>query len=437
MNSGALLWKEAKKIIPGGNQLLSKRSEMFLPDLWPSYYKKAKGIEIWDMDDNHYYDMSIMGIGSCVLGYANDGVNNAVKRAIDDGNMSTLNCHEEVQLAQKLIQLHPWAEMARFARTGGEACAIAVRIARAASKKDKVAFCGYHGWGDWYLSANLADSKNLDGQLLPGLEPAGVPRALKGTSIPFNMGSLAELEAIVEKNKGEIGVIITEVRRHQEADVEFLKGVRAIADKIGAVLIFDETSSGFRLKTAGLHTLYGVNPDMLVLGKALGNGFPITAVIGKAKVMDAAQDTFISSTYWTERVGFTAALEVIRQFEEEGVAEHNIKTGEYLTAGLRGIILKNNLNIEVVGLVSVPTLAIHEKDAMEVKTLLTQEMLRRGFLASNIIYVSKAHTQKTAGLYLKALDGVLALIRKAIDENRLKALLEGPVCQSGFKRLAS
>ncbi|MCK4815837.1 aminotransferase class III-fold pyridoxal phosphate-dependent enzyme, partial [bacterium] len=197
IKKGQNLWNRAKRIIPGGTQLLSKRSEQFLPDQWPSYYKRAKGVEIEDLDGNKYIDMSIMGIGSCILGYADNDVNEAVKNVIDNGSMSTLNSPEGVELTELLLKLHPWAGMVRFARTGGESMAIAVRIARAYTKKDKVAFCGYHGWHDWYLSANLADNKNLDGHLLPGLEPLGVPRSLKGTAIPFNYNRIEELEEIV------------------------------------------------------------------------------------------------------------------------------------------------------------------------------------------------------------------------------------------------
>jgi len=295
MGKSQELYKEAKNIIPGGTQLLSKRSEMFLPEGWPAYYKKAKGVEIWDLDDNHYYDMSIMGVGTCILGYANDEINKAVIDAITNGNMSTLNCYEEVQLAQKLIELHPWAQMVRYSKTGGEACAIAVRIARAFSKKDKVAFCGYHGWSDWYLASNLSDNENLNGQLLPGLEPLGIPQGLKNTSFPFHYGADEELEEIIDKNKGEIGVIITEIARHEEVDIEFLNKVREIARDINAVLIFDEVSSGFRTNLGGMHLQYNIEPDILILGKALGNGYPISAVIGKKEVMDMAQETFISS----------------------------------------------------------------------------------------------------------------------------------------------
>ncbi|MGZ7136082.1 MAG: aminotransferase class III-fold pyridoxal phosphate-dependent enzyme, partial [Methanobacterium sp.] len=240
-SKGYKLWNKAKEILPGGSQLLSKRSEMFLPDLWPSYYKKAKGVEIWDLDDNKYIDMSIMGVGTCILGYADDDVNNAVKRAVDNGSMSTLNCYEEVELAEILLNLHPWAEMVRYARTGGESMAIAIRIARAYSNKDKIAFCGYHGWHDWYLSANLENEKNLNGQLLPGLKPLGVPSNLSGNTIPFNYNKIEELEEIINNN--DIGVIVVEPIRHDHPKKGFLESIREIADDIGAVLIFDEITS--------------------------------------------------------------------------------------------------------------------------------------------------------------------------------------------------
>lgn len=289
MNSkkGIKLWNRAKQIIPGGSQLLSKRSEMFLPEQWPSYYKKAKGVEIWDLDSNHYIDMSIMGVGACILGYADDEVNKAVKKAIDDGSMATLNSPEEVELAELLLNLHSWADMVRYTKTGGEAMAVAIRIARAYTKKDKIAFCGYHGWQDWYLSANLAESTALDGQLLPGLEPAGVPRGLKGTAIPFNYNEIEELEEIAKNN--DIGTIVVEPIRHHEPKNNFLDNVRRIADEINAVLIFDEITSGWRMRVGGIYELYKVYPDIVVYGKAISNGFPMAAVVGKGEIMDIAQ----------------------------------------------------------------------------------------------------------------------------------------------------
>ena len=220
---GQQLWKKAKTIIPGGNQLLSKRAERFLPDLWPAYYSRAKGCEVWDLDDNHFYDFAQMGVGSCILGYADEDVNSAVLEAVTNGSMCSLNCAEEVEFAEQLIGLHPWSHMARFARTGGEACSVAVRIARAASGKGSVAFCGYHGWHDWYLAANLSDKDQLNRQLLPGLSPRGLHRGLTGSAFPFQYNDLASFESLIFEKGDEIGVIIMEPERGADPEPGFLE----------------------------------------------------------------------------------------------------------------------------------------------------------------------------------------------------------------------
>lgn len=434
-NSGAQLWKKAKSIIPGGNQLLSKRAEMFLPDYWPAYYKKAQGCEIWDLDDNHYYDMSIMGIGTCVLGYAHPEVNQAVINAVENGSMTSLNCYEEVALAEKLIDLHPWAKKVRFARTGGESCAIAVRIARSYTQKDKIAFCGYHGWHDWYLATNLKNDKNLDEQLLPGLDPAGVPNGLTGSVLPFKEGDIKGFKNILKNNQGECAAVVMEVFRHSSPDLPFLKAIRALCDEHNITLIFDEISSGFRLNIGGSHLLWGIEPDICVLGKALGNGHPIGAIIGKSEVMDAAQLSFISSSYWTERVGFTAALKTIEIFEEQKVIEQVSETGRHIKHELNNIAQKNSFPLEIIGIDSVLILSFSGKDPLMTKTIFTQEMLTRGFLASNVIYVSLAHTPKIIEQYIKAAGEVFHLINQAQQQDSLESLLNGPVCHSGFSRL--
>ena len=305
-NKGQQLYKKAKKLIPGGTMLLSKRPEMFLPEQWPAYFSSAKGCEVKDMDGNRFIDMSIMGIGTNTLGYGNKEVDQAVKKTVELGNMSTFSCPEEVYLAEQLITLNPWADMVRFARTGGEANAIAVRIARAASGKDKVAICGYHGWHDWYLSTNLSSTENLGSHLLPGLNPLGVPKSLIDTVFPFEYNDFQALDKIIQSN--EIGAIKMEVVRNHPPKSNFLKKVRQLANEKGIVLIFDECTSGFRETFGGIHQKYGVNPDIAMYGKTLGNGYAITAVVGVANVMESAQKTFISSTFWTERIGPTAAL---------------------------------------------------------------------------------------------------------------------------------
>jgi glutamate-1-semialdehyde aminotransferase len=435
MKKGVELWNRAKKIIPGGTQLLSKRSEQFLPDQWPSYFKKAKGVEIWDLDNNRYVDMSIMGVGACVLGYADDDVDRDVKKAIDLGSMSTLNCPEEVELAELLLKLHPWAGMVRYARSGGEAMTIAVRIARAYSGRDKIAFCGYHGWHDWYLSANLANDKNLDGHLLPGLEPKGVPRCLIGTSFPFNYNKIEELEDIVKRNR-DIGAIVVEPVRHQEPKNDFLKKVKKVADEAGAVLVFDEITSGWRMNVGGIHELYGVFPDIAVYGKAMSNGFPMAAVVGKSEVMDIAQDTFISSTNWTERIGPVASIATINKMLKNDVPSHLCKIGNLISKGWRELAASAKLQIDVAGIPPLTTFAFDHNENQALQTLFTQEMLDCGFLASKSVYVSYSHTEDHVTKYLENVDGAFKTIRKAIENGSVYPFLKGPVAHTGFRRLA-
>jgi glutamate-1-semialdehyde 2,1-aminomutase len=430
-----MLWEKAKTIIPGGNQLLSKRSEKYLPGFWPSYYTKAKGCEVWDLDGNHYYDFAQMGVGSCVLGYADDDVNRAVISAIQDGAMCTLNCPEEVELAEKLISLHPWAEMVRFARTGGEACAIAIRIARAASGKSKVAFCGYHGWHDWYLSANLGDSSNLDGQLLPGLDPLGVPRELHETAIPFNYNHLNELEAIIDKYPNQIGVIIMEPERGTSPAPGFLEGVRSIADKIGAVLIFDEVTSGFRMNLGGIHLVRNVHPDIAVFGKALGNGYPISAIIGRRAVMESAQDTFISSTFWTERIGFTAALTTISKMEKNDVPTALVRYGKLINKGWNRLAQKHDLKIHISGIPPLTHIAFDYENSLAIQTLYAQEMLEQGFLLGASVYTTDAYSDKIVEHFLDNTDTAFGIIKKASDAGKIESSLKGEIMHAGFKRL--
>ena len=434
-NKGQRLYEKAKRLIPGGTQLLSKRPEMFLPDNWPSYYSKVKGAEVWDLDGNKYTDMSYMGIGACILGYADPDVDNAVKTAVDNGSMCTLNCPQEVELAELLCNIHPWAQMARYARSGGEAVALAVRIARARTGRDKVVFCGYHGWHDWYLAANLGDEDTLGGHLLPGLEPAGVPRCLKGTALAFHYNKIEQLKEIVSGCGGEIAAIVMEPIRTQQPLPGFLEEVRQIADSIKAVLIFDEVSSGWRLNSGGAHLLYGVNPDIAVFAKAMSNGYPMAAVIGTEEAMQAAQSSFISSTYWTEGIGPAAALATIRKHIKFNAAEHLIKTGELVQQGWQSAADKAGLKVSVSGIPPLSHLSFEYENSQAIKTLYTQEMLQRGFLATNAFYASYAHKEKHVKDYIKATEESFAVIKKAVDDKGVEKLLKGPVSHSGFYRL--
>ena len=429
MSNGQKLWKRAKRVIPGGNMLLSKRAEIFLPEQWPAYFSKAHGCRVWDLDGTEYIDMSLMGIGTNTLGYGHPEVDAAVRATIDAGNMSTLNCPEEVYLAEKLVELHPWAEMVRLARTGGEADAIAVRIARAATRREKVAICGYHGWHDWYLAANLGNERNLAGHLLPGLEPNGVPGSLRGSVLPFNYNRFDELEALAASQ--ELAAIIMEVARNQGPQAGFLAKVRELATHRGIVLIFDECTSGFRQTFGGLHHLYHVDPDMAIFGKALGN-----AVIGRRPIMEAAQSSFISSTFWTERIGPAAALKTLEVMERSRSWEQITRIGADISTRWRQLADRHGLQISTSGLPALAVFAFAGPRALAYRTLLTQEMLARGYLAATSVYVCTAHTQEIVDGYFAALDPVFRLIRQCEDGRDAMGLLKGPVCHAGFKRLA-
>lgn len=433
MTKGTDLWGKAKKLIPGGNMLLSKRSEMFLPEQWPSYFSKSKGCKVWDLDGKEYIDMCIMGVGTNVLGYGNAEVDSVVLNAVQAGNMSTFNCPEEVYLAERLVELHPWADMVRLARSGGEANALSIRIARAASGKDKVAICGYHGWHDWYLSANLSDDKNLDGHLLPGLEPKGVPRELSGSVFPFQYNDIDQLKQLVETN--EVGAIKMEVVRNQEPENDFLHKVRQLATKHGIVLIFDECTSGFRETFGGLHKKYGVEPDMAVFGKTLGNGYAITAVAGRRDIMEAAQTTFISSTFWTERIGPSAALKTLDVMEQLKSWELISEIGTQIRHRWQLLANKHGLEIRHSGLKALTGFSFQSEHTLAYKTLITQEMLKKGYLATTSIYTCIEHTPNIIEGYFEALDPIFALIRECEEGRDVTSLLEGPICHSGFKRL--
>ena len=430
---GQLLYKKGKKLIPGGTMLLSKRPEMFLPENWPSYFSKAKGCEIWDLDNNKFIDMTIMGIGTNSLGYGHTEVDKAVSKTIKKGNMSTLNCPEEVKLAEKLIQINPWAHMVRFARSGGEANAIAIRIARAASGKDGVAICGYHGWHDWYLSANHNKGDELDSHLLPGLDPLGVPKSLSKTVFPFKYNNYDELLEIINNNN--IGVIKMEVVRNVEPDNDFLQKVRNLANKKNIVLIFDECTSGFRETFGGIFKKYEVEPDLAMFGKTLGNGYAITAVVGKEEVMKAAQKTFISSTFWTERIGPSAALKTLEIMEEIKSWEIITRIGNKMRNIWTSLANENNLKINIYGLPAISSYTFSNNN-LKYKTFITQEMMKKGILASTNFYASTAHNDKFLEIYSNELSNLYNLISKfEKDEKNIDDFLEGPVCHDGFYRL--
>ena len=434
--AGARLYRRAKERIPGGVQLLSKQPERYLPELWPSYYSRARGCEVWDLDGRRFIDMCYSGIGACLLGFADPDVNAAVKQAVDDGSLCTLNTPAEVDLADLLCELHPWADMARYTRAGGEAMAVAVRITRAATGRDRIAVCGYHGWSDWYVAANLSHDGALDGHLMPGLPPSGVPRGLQGTVSTFRYNHLEELEAIVAQGPALAAIVMEPIRFDHPAD-GFLTGVQAIARRVGAVLVFDEITAGWRHITGGAHLMLGIEPDMAVFAKSISNGFPMGAVIGRRSVMETAQNSFISSTYWTEAIGPAAALATIRKMRAVDLAAHTQRIGRLAQAGWERLAARHDVDVTVRGLPALTTFSLnYAAKSQALVTLLTQLMLDRGYLATTTIYPTYAQTEAVVASYLEALDEVFGILKESIDRDDTVARLRGPVARTGFTRLA-
>jgi len=392
MGKGQELYKKAKTMIPGGTSLLSKRPEQLLPENWPAYYSKSKGCHVWDLDGREYIDCGLMGV--------------AVMKVVRDGNLTTFNCPEEVYLAERLIKMNPWAGGVRYTRGGGEANSMCIRIARAYTGKDKVAICGYHGWHDWYVSVNLGESDALAGHLLPGIPTNGVPRELRGTAIPFHYNDFEEIEGII-KNTPDLAAVKMEVCRNFGPAEGYLEHIRNLCNEYGVILIFDECTSGFRETFGGLHKKYGVYPDMTIYSKTMGNGYVIAAVLGKKEIMDAAQGSWISSTFWTDRIGPTAALAALDVMEKTKSWEYITEKGKQNKIRWQALADKYGLKINQWGIPALAGFTFDSPNALAYKTYITQEMLKKGYIAGNLMYTCKD-------------------VMKALD---------GPVCQAGFKRL--
>jgi glutamate-1-semialdehyde aminotransferase/spore coat polysaccharide biosynthesis protein SpsF (cytidylyltransferase family) len=432
LNTGQKMWIRAKNVIPGGTMLFSKNPDLFLPKFWPAYFEKTKGCNVWDLEGRKYFDFSMMGVGTNILGYSRKEVDDAVRKVIDKGNMSTLNSKEEILLAEKLIELHPWAGKARFARTGGEAAAIAVRIARAATGKDQVAICGYHGWHDWYLSANLSDSQNLNSHLMRNLPIQGVQKNLKNSVFVFEYNNFEQLKKIVSQNN--IGTVIMEVSRNEPPKKNFLENVRKLTKNKNIVLIFDECTSGFRETFGGLHLKYKINPDIATFGKALGNGYAVNAVIGTDSIMNYANSTFISSTFWTERIGSVAGLKTLEIMEKIKSWDIISSLGKKIKANWTLLAKKNNIKLKIQGLSALPRFDFENKNNLYFKTFISQEFLKKNILASNAIYLCTEHNMKIFNNYFDILDSIFFKINRSIKDNiDPQKLLSGPVCISGIR----
>lgn len=437
MESGQELWKCAKSVISTGTGLLSKRAEMYDPEYWPAYFTRCAGAEVWDLSGRRFVDFA-GGIGAVLLGYADPDVNAAVQRRLSEGTYCSLVNPQEVALAEKLLDLHPWAGKVRYARGGGDAMAMAIRIARAATGKSGVAFCGYHGWHDWYLAANLGDNDALDGHLLPGLAPKGVPRELRGTSVPFKYNDLESFEKALSQLDENLSVVVMEPMRAHHPKDGFVAKVAARSKELGAVLIVDEITSGLRYGFPGALSQLGVTPDIVVYAKAMGNGFPFAAVVGREEVMDAADESFVSSSFWTDGVGTAAALATLEKVQRLNVQKVVWEKGKELQTALEELASKYpGCKISIGGMPSTPTVTFDlGEHSTNAKTFYVRKMLEKGFLVSTTYYLMYAHHEGQMEQLLLALEDVFNELEKAINSGLLHSWQNKHGSQAGFSRLA-
>lgn len=433
------IYQHAVERIPGGTQLISRRPSRFAYGVSPIYAERAKGAHLWDVDGNEYVDW-VSGILAIILGYADEVVDGAVIEQIRKGSIYSINHELEVELAEELIATIPSAEMVRYAKGGGDACAMAVRIARGVTGRDRVLFCGYHGWHDWYIAANLARGESLDEHLFPGIEPIGVPAALKGTALPFRYGDLDLLGHLLEKYRGEVACIIMEPMRSELPPEGFLEGVRELADQHGVILIFDEVSCGFRPAIGGAQELLGVTPDMTALAKAMSNGYAMGAVVGKRAVMEPAGRMFISSSYWSDTIGLAATLTTIRELKRRNGPAHFARIGRSLHEKLQAAMARVGLSATCEGIDYAPSIHWNLRDPQterKVTTLFIQEMAKRGILAYAHLNVNCSHTDQDVEQTVQAAEETFGIIREGLEQDTLDDLLEATLQEDLFRRLVT
>jgi glutamate-1-semialdehyde 2,1-aminomutase len=431
------LYDRAKALIAGRTHLFGRRAEMHAYGVSPIYSARQQGGYFWDVDGHQYIDFN-MGAGAVLLGHAHPAVVRAVQDQAAQGTGLSINHPLELETAELLAELVPCAEMVRFCKGGGEANAVAVRIARAATGRDKVVFCGYHGWHDWYLAANLESESTLSTHLLPGIPPRGVPQELEGTALPFEFNNLDSLRRVLDAHSREVACVILEAARSYLPEPGFLEGVRNLTRQQGVVLIFDEVVTGFRTARGGAQEYFNVIPDMATFAKCISNGFALGAVAGKREVMEVAVDSFISSVYWAEATGLAAGKATLKEYVKQPVCIAIQDFGKAFVAGCLRVIEECGVPATMIGLLSFPSLTFRNVPLELLDPLVTlymQETAKRGLFGGPGHFFCMQHTQADLAAALEIIGTALTTITKALDEGDMSKYLECPVRQSGFRRL--
>ena len=430
------LYDRAGRLIPGRTQLVSRRASMFAEGVSPVYAQSAMGSHFIDIDGNEYIDW-VNCVSAVILGHADPVVDDAVKDQIDRGSLYTVNSPMEIELAELLVDTIPSAEMVRYCKGGGEACTIAVRIARGTTGRDKILFSGYHGWHDWYQSVNYLADPETGAFPMTGIEPIGVPRALAGTALPFTYGRLDSLDRLFAENRGEVAAVILEPARSDEPPEGYLEGVKEIARANNALLVFDEVSCGWRTRIGGIQEYTGVTPDISVFAKAMSNGYPMGVVVGSRQAMELAGRMFISSSYWSDNVGLAASLATINELKRLDSPAKFESLGERVRAAMQDAVDSAGVPASVSGWhyrCDLSFDAPDEETRSKVNTLFIQEMARRGIHTTTSLMPTLAHTDEDIRQTADAAEEVFRVIARAL-EGELDDLLEVDTKREPFRRM--
>ena len=433
------LYARALELIPGGTQLVSRRPTRFAHGVSPVFAVRGQGARIWDVDGNEYIDWAT-GILAIILGYCDPVVDQAVIEQIHRGVNFSISTEVELELAEELVRTIPCAEMVRYTKGGGDACTVAVRIARGATGRDKILFCGYHGWHDWYLAANLDTAASLNAHLFPGIEPIGVPKALAGTAFPFPYGDAAALGTLLDDHKGEVAAVMMEPFRSERPPTGYLEEVARLTRAAGAVLIFDEVSTGLRFGMGGAQEFAGVTPDLAVFAKSTSNGYAFGAVVGSRAVMEPAARMFVSSTYWSDAVGIRAALTTIGELRRRNVPAQIAAFGQRMQQEINVLAAATGCPVKCGGLVQYPQLQFQIEDPQlkaKVVTLYIQEMARRGCHGYASFGLNAAQGEAELQQTTAAAREVFALIAEGLHHHTIDRLLIAQPQQETFRRLVS
>lgn len=413
------LWAETISRIPTGAQTFSKAPFQHVNGVSPKLLVRGKGCRVWDADDNEYIDY-ILGLGPAILGHADEEINAAAFEAMEQGIAMSLPHPMEAKLAKVLIDIIPCAEMVRFGKNGSDVTAGAVRAARAITKRDKIACCGYHGWQDWYIGSTF--------------RYLGVPGAVRELTLKFQYNDLKSLEQLFTRNTGEIAAVILEPVNFHKPQDDFLEKVRDLAHRNGALLIFDEIITGFRMAIGGAQEHYGVTPDLACFGKAMGNGLPISAVVGKAEYMKVFDDIFFSFTFGGELASIAGALATINAIRKRNVIEHIHLMGQRLMRGFDQIAALHRADdlVAMIGLPFWPEYVFKSANGFkpaELQSLFQQEIVRRGVLTRAGMFISAAHSQDDIDRTLEVFSVALPLVQAAVEDGAVLDRLEGEVIQ--------